>query len=294
MANTHIGSKPARSPSRLFRVNSSIDRRILFLVPALTLSLFVMIYPVGKLLLQSFTLPRLGLQNYWNLIVETLYVRVILSTLEISLLVTLMCAVLGFPFARVIANASPTARRWLIFTILVPLWTSTLVRTFAWLVLLQRDGLINQFLIWFGVTDQPLQLVHNRLGVMIGMTQVLLPFMVLPLFSVMTRIDSGFERAAASLGANPIRVFYRVYLPMALPGLMNGCVLVFVLCLGYYITPAMLGGPGDVMIAQLIQLQIGTFGDWGGAAALCVALLATVGVTLGLFKKAFGRNTVLR
>jgi putative spermidine/putrescine transport system permease protein len=176
-------------------------------------------------------------------------------------------------------------RRLLIFAVLVPFWSSILVRTFAWLVLLQRRGLVNQALQGLGLTDAPLTLVHNRVGVLIGMAHILLPFMVLPLYSVMTRIDTSLMGAAATLGASPARGFWRVYLPLSRPGVINGTVLVFILGLGYFITPALLGGPQDTMIAQLIQSQVADFGAWGMAGALAVVLLAAVGVSFAVIQR---------
>jgi putative spermidine/putrescine transport system permease protein len=172
------------------------------------------------------------------------------------------------------AHASERVRRLLIFVVLIPFWSSILVRTFAWMVLLQQKGLINKTLVdYLGLIDKPLTLIYNRTGVLIGMSHILLPFMVLPLYSVLTRIEPNLAQAAASLGAPPHRNFLRIYLPLSLPGLVAGGVLVFVIGLGYYITPALLGGPGDTMIAQLIEMQIADFGNWGVAGALAVILL---------------------
>ena len=139
----------------------------------------------------------------------------------ISASVTAICIVIGYPFAYAIASAGPQARRWLIFAVLVPFWSSVLVRSFAWLVLLQRNGPVNQTLIALGLTDRPLLLTHNRTGVLIGMSHVLLPFMVLPLYAVMARIDSSYMKAAASLGAPPVRSFIRIYLPLTPAGLLE-------------------------------------------------------------------------
>lgn len=243
------------------------------------------LYPVGMLLLRSFTEPEVGLRHYRTVATQTVYATTMWNTVAISASVTAICIVVGYPFAYSIASAGPTVRRWLIFAVLVPFWSSVLVRSFAWLVLLQRNGLINEALMALGITNQPIVLAHNRIGVLIGMSHVLLPFMVLPLYAVMARIDASYMRAASSLGAPPIRSFLRVYLPLTRPGLLNGATLVFVLGLGYFVVPALLGGPQETMIAQLIQSQIADFGDWGLAGALSVVLLAGVGAVFALMRR---------
>jgi putative spermidine/putrescine transport system permease protein len=255
------------------------DRKGLLLVPALALLAAVFFVPVGTLLLRSVLDPAPGLQNYQAIATQPVYARALWNTVEISVTVTLICLAAGYPLAYSMARAGTLARRLLVFAVLVPFWSSILVRTFAWLVLLQRRGLVNQTLLGLGLTDSPLTLVHNRVGVLIGMVHILLPFMVLPLYSVMTRIDAAYMHAASSLGASPVRSFWRIYLPLSRPGIVNGAVLVFILGLGYFITPALLGGPRDTMIAQLIQSQIAEFGEWGMAGALSVVLLFAVGVS---------------
>jgi putative spermidine/putrescine transport system permease protein len=266
-------------------------RREWLVLPALALLVIIFAYPVGTLLLRSFTEPRLGFQNFVALFTQTVYARALLNTVIISASVTLICLIAGYPLAYSIAQSKGRVRRLLIFAVLVPFWTSILVRTFAWLVLLQTRGVINRTIMWLGVTDEPVGLVHNRIGVLIGMVHILLPFMVLPIYSVMVRISDVYSQAAASLGAPPVRNFLRVYLPMSWPGVANGTVLVFVMGLGYFITPALLGGAGDTMIAQLIETEVSQFGQWGIAGALSLVLLFGVGVTFALlFRSGVGRR----
>ncbi len=257
-------------------------RREWLVLPALALLVVVFAYPVGSLLLRSVTEPRLGFQNFVALFTQTVYARALLNTVIISASVTLICLLAGYPLAYSIAQAKGRMRRLLVFAVLVPFWTSILVRTFAWLVLLQTKGVINRTILWLGLTDEPITMVHNRIGVLVGMVHILLPFMVLPLYSVMVRISDVYTQAAASLGATPVRNFLRVYLPMSWPGVANGTVLVFVMGLGYFITPALLGGAGDTMIAQLIETEVSQFGQWGIAGALSLVLLFGVGVTFAL------------
>ena len=258
------------------------DRRIWLVAPALILLLTIFAYPVGTLLLRSLSDPIWGLQNFRTIGAQPVYRSALINTVVISGSVTLICLVCGYPLAYSIAQAGGRLRRLLIFAVLIPFWSSILVRTFAWMVLLQRRGLINNTLVGLGLTDAPITMVHNRIGVLVGMVHILLPFMVLPLYAVMVRIDRTYSQAAASLGASPVRSFYRVYLPLSRPGVVNGVVLVFVMGLGYFITPALLGGAGDAMIAQLIEQQVADFGEWGVAGALSVILMVGVGVTFAL------------
>jgi ABC-type spermidine/putrescine transport system permease subunit I len=162
----------------------------------------------------------------------------------------------------------------LLIAVLLPFWSSLLVRTFAWQVILRDTGILNSFLMDLGLTREPLPLVRTTTGVIIGMSHILLPFMVLPIWAVLRRIDPEFSRAAANLGASPATAFRRVVLPLSLPGVLAGCLLVFVLALGFYITPALLGGPRDQMISQLIVEQVQRTLDWGFAAAMSVLLMA--------------------
>jgi len=247
--------------------------------PAFLLLLIVFLYPVGWLLLRSVTEPSLGLQNFVTVFKGAPYLRVLMNTAIVSASTTGICLVLGYLVAYQIAHARPAVRRFLIFMVLVPFWTSVLVRTFGWMVILQQKGLINSVFLGLGLIKTPFSLIHNRTGVLIGMVHVLLPFMILPLYSVMTRIDRLYLDAAASLGATPLRQFAYVYLPLSFPGVVSGCVLVFVMGLGFFITPALLGGAADVMIAQVIEQQVAEFGAWGVASALSLVLLFSVAVT---------------
>jgi putative spermidine/putrescine transport system permease protein len=258
------------------------DRRWWLVLPALALLVTIFGYPVGSLLLRSVSEPSWGFQNFKVLARQPVYVHALANTVVISGSVTLICLICGYPLAYSIAQASGRLRRLLIFAVLIPFWSSILVRTFAWMVLLQQRGIINKTLMDLRLTDAPITMVHNRIGVLVGMVHILLPFMVLPLYAVMVRINPTYSQAAASLGASPARNFYRIYLPLSRPGVVNGVVLVFVMGLGYFITPALLGGPGDTMIAQLIEQQVSDFGEWGVAGALAVVLLFGVGVTFAL------------
>jgi putative spermidine/putrescine transport system permease protein len=258
------------------------DANLLLVLPAAAVILLCFVWPVVNLLGLSFTQPRPGLANYTALVTRPVYLRVLWNTAVISATVDLFCLLIGYPVAYVMATASPRTRRLLIFIVLIPFWSSVLVRSFAWMVLLQRNGLINDMLIGLGLLQHPAQLVYNRIGVLIGMVQILLPFMIFPLFTVMSRIDPSYARAAATLGAGPVRGFLRVYFPLTLPGVFTGGALVFVLALGYYIVPALLGGLGETMIAQVIEQQVADFGNWGMGGALSASLLVCAGIVLAM------------
>jgi putative spermidine/putrescine transport system permease protein len=191
--------------------------------------------------------------------------------------VTICCILLGMPFAMVASSVTGWTRQLLLGAVLLPLWTSLLVRTAAWFILLQDNGLINSTLQAVGLTSGPIPLIFNRVGVVIAMTHVLLPFMVLPIFSVLISIPKNLMPAAASLGANPVRSFYLVLLPLSLRGVVSGSLLVFMSALGYYITPALIGGAKDQMISSVIAYYATGAANWGMAGALgLVLLIATI------------------
>lgn len=271
-----------------------VDANLLLVLPAAMLMLACFAWPVLNLLRLSFSQRTPGFENYRALVTHPVYLRVLWNTVVISASVDLVCLLIGYPVAYTMATASPRLRRLLIFIVLIPFWSSVLVRSFAWMVLLQRNGLINDMLIGVGLIQRPAQLVYNRIGVLIGMVQILLPFMIFPLFTVMSRIDTSYAQAAATLGAGPVRGFVRVYFPLTLPGVLTGGVLVFVIALGYYIVPALLGGLGDTMIAQLIEQQVADFGNWGMAGTLSAALLAGTGVMLALIMRVYGLGSAWR
>ena len=211
---------------------------------------------------------------------EAIYRDVFLRTFLVALSVTALCLVIGFPVAYLLATRPPRIANILMILVLLPFWTSLLVRTTAWVVLLQTNGVVNEILTGLGLTGEPLQLVYNRVGVLIAMTHVLLPYMILPLYSVMRSIPPAHLRAAYSLGARPVGAFLRVYLPQTLPGIGAGALLVFILALGYYITPALVGGPADQMISWFIAFYTTSTVNWGMASALGLLLLVA---TLALY-----------
>ena len=202
---------------------------------------------------------------------------ILIRTFWIAALVTFACACIGFPYAIIAASMTGWKRDLMLAAVLLPLWTSLLVRTAAWFILLQEKGLINDLLLTLGIINAPLALIFNRTGVIIAMTHVLLPFMVLPIYSVLITIPKNLMPAAASLGAHPLRAFLRVLLPLSLRGVASGSLLVFISAIGYYITPALIGGPGDQMISSIIAFYATGSANWGIAGALgAVLLVATL------------------
>lgn len=205
---------------------------------------------------------------------------IILRTLWTSALVTLCCLAIGLPYAMITASVQGWKRAVLLGAVLLPLWTSLLVRTAAWMIILQDNGIINQMLTGLGLTSRPLVLIYNRFGVVLAMTHVLLPFMVLPIYSVLLTVPGNLMSAAASLGAHPVRAFLRVLLPLSLRGVISGALLVFMSSIGYYITPALLGGASDQMISSVIAFYATGSANWSMAAALGLILLV---MTLALY-----------
>ncbi|WP_112310650.1 ABC transporter permease [Pseudogemmobacter bohemicus] len=205
---------------------------------------------------------------------------ILMRTLWTSALVTLSCLIIGLPYAMIAASVSGWKRAVLLGAVLLPLWTSLLVRTAAWMIILQDNGIINQSLMGLGVIKEPLVLIYNRFGVVLAMTHVLLPFMVLPIYSVLITVPGNLMSAAASLGAHPVRAFLRVLLPLSLRGVISGALLVFMASIGYYITPALLGGAADQMISSVIADYSIKSANWSMAAAIGLILLV---LTLALY-----------
>ncbi len=219
---------------------------------------------------------------------HAIFLAILGRTLWMGFVVTLATLLLGFPVAHLLATAPPRWRNLLMIAVLLPFWTSLLVRVSAWIVLLQKEGIINNALVTLGIIAQPLQLVFNRTGVYVTMVHVLLPFMILPLYSVMLGIPPSYVRAAASLGAPPVRAFLTAYLPQALPGIGAGCTLVFIIAIGYYITPALVGGARDQMLSYFIAFFTNQTINWGMASALAMLLLIVTALLYGVYQRLAG------
>lgn len=225
---------------------------------------------------------------------ERIYLLLFARTLFLSLTITLCCLLLGYPIAFLLASLPLRSANMLMILVLLPFWTSLLVRTSAWKVLLQQEGVINDFLVWIGVIGDASRLVmiNNKTGTIIAMTHILLPFMILPLFSVMKTISPTYVRAAKSLGATDWTAFWRVYFPQTVPGIGAGAILVFILAIGYYITPELVGGTDGIFISNRIAYHISSSLNWGLAAALGVILLGAVLLLFYVYDKIVGIDNV--
>ena len=246
---------------------------------------------------------------YWNAIDRTydidgnvimqdekrrMYIKTWIRTFKVSVYVTFFCLLLGFPVAHLLANLPLRYSNLLMIFVLLPFWTSLLVRTTAWIVMLQQKGVINGVLVWLGIIndDQRIQMVYNMTGTIIAMTQILLPFMILPLYSVMKVIPKSHMRAAQNLGAKPVRAFIRVYLPQTVPGMSAGGLLVFVLAIGYFITPELVGGKDGQLIGHWIAYHLKTTLNWGLCAAIGSILLVIMLVLYWLYNKIVGIDNI--
>jgi putative spermidine/putrescine transport system permease protein len=250
--------------------------------PALALVAAFLIMPVGWLFWLSLfdAAGNLSLENYVRLVTSRTYYNSFVTTFAVSGLVTALCILLGYPLAYFLSELPRRTATIMLVAVILPYWTSILVRTYAWLILLQRQGLLNESLASIGVIDEPLSLMHNFTGTVIGMTHIMLPFFVLPVYASMRSIDRLYMTAAASMGATPSRAFLNIFVPLAMPGLLAGAFLVFVLCIGFYVTPAILGGGRIIMVAQQIERSIALYNNWGAASSLAVALLVLTALVL--------------
>jgi putative spermidine/putrescine transport system permease protein len=280
LGQSSVGEAAARrSGRRRFAITDAWGALAL---PTAIFLIVVLIVPLIAVLARSFTDPTLGLDNYRAFFRSPIYRDVLVNTFVTATTVTLLTLAIGYPYAYLMTLAKPFWRTVMLVVVLIPFWTSLLVRSFALVLLLRDSGAINEALLAAGWISEPLPLVRNFTGVLIGMVQVLLPFMVLPLYATMRGIDRRLLQAAEGLGARPSFAFWRVFVPLSGAGVAAGAVLVFIQALGFYITPALLGGTGDVMMGELIVQQVSTLLDWGFASALAVILLGTTLLLLAM------------
>ncbi|WP_167771694.1 ABC transporter permease subunit [Bradyrhizobium niftali] len=245
------------------------------------------IVPLGGLLLLSLGVPDWTLANFVRIGDNPAYLAVLRTTLEISLSVTALAFVLSYPIAYALTTGGRMMRAFLLTAVVLPYFTSVLARTFAWTILLGRGGVVNDILLRFGLISQPVSLLYNRFGVIIGMTHIIMPLMILPMYTVMSSIDQKLLRAARANGASPLVAFLTIFLPLSLPGVIAGVLLAFIYCLGSYITPALLGGVSDLTITMEISSQVVEQLNWNFAAALSIVLLAAVLVILWVGSRFF-------
>jgi ABC-type spermidine/putrescine transport system permease subunit I len=272
----------------------SLQRAAPYLLAGPLIVYMVVFYalPVAAMLLRSVAEPRWTLANYAALPGDTVFLKTFSNTLDTAIVVTVAALLLGYPVALALVRARRAAPLILI-VILLPFWTSILVRSYAWMVLLGRHGLINEALLALNLIERPIRLLNTSLAVQIGMIHILLPYMILPIANALRQIDPSLARAASGLGATPWRTFRQVILPLSMPGVAAGVLLVFVLSLGFYITPALLGGPRDVTLSMLIALQVDQL-HWEYAACLSAVLLATALLIIAVFQRLPGIGNAFR
>lgn len=266
----------------------------LLVLPLLLLLAAAYVAPVASLLPQSLGETTVDVSRYVRLVQDPLFRVVLLRTFRIAGEVTLLVLLVGYPTGYLIWRSQPLAAAVLLALVLFPLWTSVLVRNYAWTALLARRGAVNEMLLAAGVIDEPLRLLNTELAVLIGMVHVLLPFAILPIYTALRRIDPAYLFAASSLGASATVTFRRVVLPMSLPGAAAAAVIVFVLALGFYVTPAVLGGPRSMMMANLIEQQMTYFLDFGQGAAMAVTLLGVSLLVLAVTYRSLDVDRLLR
>lgn len=289
----HAQSSQPKQPQYILstRLKNAPRSPWMLLVPVFALYTLVLVYPLAWLLVKSFvTDTGYGWGNYAQVFDTSVFANVVYRSFVIALGVTALCVLIGYPLAYVIHHSPPNLRVIMTAAVVSPVLVGALIRSFAWIAILENRGIINSSLVMTGIVDAPVQLVYNRIGLLIGMVNVMLPFCVLPMVAGMRGIDSRLVSAAKSLGASPIRGFFRVFLPLSIQGVSAGALLTFLLSLGFYITPALLGGRRDAMIAQIIQVQVMNLGEFNTAAAMGWILM---GVTI-LLLLVYGRFFTLK
>ncbi len=261
--------------------------RWLLAPPLLFLAVFFL-YPIGLVIVRGFTDPVPGLQNYERIVGGGPYLQVLWSTVQTSVIVALLCLILAYPVAYVMTSARGRFLHVAAACVIIPLWTSAVIRSYAWMVVFQRKGILNEALLSLGLIDDAVRFLPGSFAVHVGMVHIMLPFMVLPLLANMRSIDRSLILAAEIMGANPLVAFSKVYLPLSIPGISAGVALVFMMSLGFFITPALLGGPQHLMAAVLIEQQANVFLDWGLASSLATVLLIVTGLIYMLYMRFLG------
>ena len=249
---------------------------LLLMSPALLVIVVLLLIPLGWLAWQSVYDGGFTSAHYSRIWNDTVYWNTFALTFRISITVTVLTLLLGYPVAYLAVKMPYKWAMVVLAMVVLPFWTSVLVRAYAWLILLQRTGLINEALVYLGIADGPLKLVHNELGTVIATVHILLPFMVLPLYAAMKKIPDDLTMAASSLGARPSMAFWRVFMPLSLSGVLAGATLVFVLCLGFYITPELMGGGRTIMVSMVVARNVELYNQWGAASAVSIVLLLCV------------------
>lgn len=273
---------------------TSVTRRIgvvSLLLPAALLLVPFYLYPLAEIGLRSFGEQGWSMANYLELFHDPFTLRVLSGTLRLAFTVSLICVLVGYPIAYAMCLVSDRTRQVMMLLVLLPLWTSVLVRCFAWIVILGRNGLVNTTLSDLGLIDEPLKLVYNSIGVYIGMVHIQLPFLILPLYNTLRRLDLRLLAAAESLGSSPTAAFFWIVLPLSMPGVLAGTLLVFMSSTGMFVTPALLGGLSEITYIMEIEKQVSELNNWGLAAAMSVLLLVVTGLLTMLYERTLDAET---
>lgn len=279
MSSVAFDIEPVRPVPLLTRMRS-LSASLGFVLPLLLLMVLAFNLPMLAMLGRSVGFPDVTAEHYHELFSGDLYVKVILNTFQIAAVAALACVLLGYPLAYWMRGLSPAAQLVCLAMVVVPFWVSVLIRTYAWIIILGNAGIVNTALRSWGVVDGPISFLYNRLGVTIGIVNVLLPFLVLPLFAAMSKIDERLLHAARSLGASNTATFWRVFFPLTLPALSAGALLVFIMAIGFYVTPMILGGGRVPMLVNMLDLLVNGMPNWNLAAAISALMLV---VTLALY-----------
>lgn len=256
--------------------------------PALVALILLFAYPISRILVKSLFDPHFTLKHYVYFFTSPLYIRVMWITIELSFLTTFTALVIGYILAYVLRRARPGVRSVFLLAIVLSFMISLLVRNYSWILVLQRNGVINILLKYFGIIDHPVKLLHNKFGVVVGMTHIFVPYIAFPIYSVMMGIDLNLEKAAQNLGASRWQAFWKVTFPLSLPGIGAGALLVFIMALGFFITPALLGGRKEQMLSNLIQIQVVDLLNWPFASAMSTILLIVTLVIFFIYNRFLG------
>lgn len=276
--------------------NYSLLQSLLLAAPLLILLGVFYLYPLISLFPESLAADgQFSLEHYRHFFREPLYGFILVRTIRIAAYVTMICFLIGYPVAYFLASLkNQRVSNLLMICVLLPFFTSILVRSYAWIVIFQTKGLINSFLLSLGVIERPLSILYSEMAVIIGMVHIMLPFMILPVYSVLKNLDRNLLRAARNLGASAAQAFVRVTFPLSLPGVGAGVMFTFILSLGFFITPALLGGPQTLMISTLIEQQINRLMNWEFAGAISVILLITTVIVVAVFDRIVGLDKIYK
>tara|TARA_B100001964_G_C14032317_1_gene508837 strand:- start:13 stop:837 length:825 start_codon:yes stop_codon:yes gene_type:complete len=255
----------------------------LLLLPAISFTLIIIIFPVFELFQSSFFDPDFTTKHVEKFFSKKLYLKVLINTVKISLGTTFLCFILGYPTAYFIAHSNKKLRGLFLFLILLPFWISILIRSYSWMAVLGIEGVINTIFISIGILEKPIRMLYTTGTVYLAMVQIMLPIMILTIYSTMIRIEEDYIKAARILGANPIQAFIKIYFPLSFSGVVSGSIIIFILSMGFFITPALVGGKKDMMIGNLINFQINQLLNWGFASFIGLVLLLTTLIIVLLF-----------